>query len=210
MKPYQFDDQFKKELRQPSFTELPGLSLSKKNNSTLIIAGVDEAGRGPLAGPVAAAVVVLPRFPRISGLADSKALTEQDRESLFDEIKSVALSYKVVCIEAEMIDRMNILSATLLAMKQAIEGLRFSPSVVLIDGNQKPGSRYLERAIVKGDAKSASIMAASILAKVTRDRIMKDWHQKFPQYGFDVPLAKILAAIMEELLASPFTMARSK
>jgi len=166
--------------------DLPGFEVqSKKPLSLPVLAGVDEAGVGPLAGPVVAAAVILPRFPRIDGLADSKALSPEKREALFPEIKAVALSYAISIMDVEIIDAINILQANLKAMREAISKLRLRPDVILIDGKNKPGSGLKEMAIVKGDTQSASIMAASILAKVTRDRIMKEAHKLYPLYGFD-------------------------
>ena len=149
-----------------------------------LIAGVDEAGRGPLAGPVVAAAVILdPRRP-ISGLADSKKLTPLRRERLFDEIRANALCCAVAQATVEEIDRLNILQATLLAMQRAVAGLRLPPVKVLIDGNRLPKLDVLAEAVVGGDARVAAISAASILAKVQRDRWCAEMDAHWPQYGF--------------------------
>ena len=149
-----------------------------------LIAGVDEAGRGPLAGPVVAAAVILDaRYP-IKGLADSKKLTALRRDRLFDEIRSKALCCSIGEASVEEIDRLNILQATLLAMRRAVEGLRLKPKLVLVDGNRIPMLEMLAEAIVKGDALVPAISAASILAKVHRDRWCAELHLQYPQYGF--------------------------
>lgn len=157
------------------------LSLS----SASFLAGVDEVGRGPLAGPVVAAAVILPPHPRIIGLRDSKAVPEEQREALYCEIQETALAVEVAVVEPDVIDSLNILQASLLAMRRSLEALQLKPHAVVVDGNQKPRSSYIEHAIVKGDSLSASIMAASIVAKVTRDHIMLELHDQYPHYGFD-------------------------
>jgi ribonuclease HII len=149
-----------------------------------LIAGVDEAGRGPLAGPVVAAAVILDEQHPIRGLADSKKLSASRRDVLFDEIRAKALCFAVAQASVEEIDRLNILQATLLAMQRAVEGLRLKPTKVLVDGNRLPRLDVLAEAIVKGDDKVPAISAASILAKVTRDRMLLDMEQQFPGYGF--------------------------
>lgn len=149
-----------------------------------VVCGIDEAGRGPLAGPVCAAAVVLPTDLEIEGLNDSKKLTEKKREALFDVVKEKALAYSIVMIDEKTIDEINILQATLLAMRRAVEALDVKPDAALIDGNQKPGLSIEERTVVKGDAKSMSIAAASILAKVSRDRFMLELDEQYPQYQF--------------------------
>ena len=149
-----------------------------------LVAGVDEAGRGPLAGPVVAAAVILDDMQRIKGLNDSKQLTALQRERLFDEIRAKALAFCVAEASVAEIDTLNILHATMLAMKRAVEGLRLPPHKVLVDGNRLPQIRIRAEAIVGGDASVASISAASILAKVTRDRICVEHEQRWPQYGF--------------------------
>ena len=149
-----------------------------------IICGVDEAGRGPLAGPVYAAAVILPSDCVIEGLNDSKKLTEKKREALFDEIKEKALAYGIASADEKEIDEINILNATFLAMKRAIVSLSVKPDLALIDGNQKPHTDIEEVTVIKGDAKSMSIAAASVLAKVSRDRFMFEMAEKYPQYEF--------------------------
>jgi ribonuclease HII len=149
-----------------------------------LIAGVDEAGRGPLAGPVVAAAVILDELNPISGLADSKKLSPLRREQLFDEIRAKALCCSIAQASVEEIDQLNILQATLLAMRRAVQGLRLKPAKVLVDGNRLPVLDVLAEAIVRGDALVPAISAASILAKVHRDRWCVEYHQLFPQYGF--------------------------
>ena len=149
-----------------------------------IICGVDEAGRGPLAGPVYAAAVILPSDCVIEGLNDSKKLTEKKREALFDEIKEKVLAYGIASADEKEIDEINILNATFLAMKRAIASLSVKPDLALIDGNQKPHTDIEEVTVIKGDAKSMSIAAASVLAKVSRDRFMLEMAEKYPQYEF--------------------------
>ena len=149
-----------------------------------LVAGVDEAGRGPLAGPVVAAAVILDERQPIAGLADSKKLSAARRDQLYDEIRAKALCCCVAQASAEEIDRLNILQATLLAMQRAVAGLRLKPGLVLVDGNRLPLLEMRAEAIVKGDAKVAAISAASILAKVTRDRGLELLDQRYPQYGF--------------------------
>ncbi|BCN38308.1 ribonuclease HII [Alicycliphilus denitrificans] len=149
-----------------------------------LVAGVDEAGRGPLAGPVVAAAVILDDQQPIAGLADSKTLTAARRERLFDEIRAKALCCSIAEASVEEIDRLNILQATLLAMRRAVQGLRLKPTLALVDGNRLPRLDMPAEAIVKGDARVAAISAASILAKVTRDRWCAELHAQYPQYGF--------------------------
>ena len=149
-----------------------------------LMAGVDEAGRGPLAGPVVAAAVILDDTKRIRGLNDSKVLTPLQRDRLFDQIREKALCCAVGEASVAEIDELNIFHATMLAMKRAVEGLRLKPAKVLVDGNRLPKIDVLCEAIVGGDAKVKSISAASIIAKVTRDRMLLQLHEEFPQYGF--------------------------
>lgn len=149
-----------------------------------LMAGVDEAGRGPLMGPVVAAAVILDELNPIQGLADSKKLTALKREKLYDEIRAKALCHSIALATAEEIDQINILQATMLAMKRAVEGLRLKPNKVLVDGNRLPTLVILSEAIVGGDALVPSISAASILAKVYRDRWCAEFHLEYPQYGF--------------------------
>lgn len=150
-----------------------------------LIAGVDEAGRGPLAGPVVAAAVILDELQPIKGLADSKKLTALKRERLYDEIRAKALCCSIAEASVEEIDRLNILQATLLAMQRAVAGLRLKPAKVLVDGNRLPKLDMLAEAIVKGDSLIPAISAASILAKVHRDRWCAELHLRYPLYGFD-------------------------
>ena len=149
-----------------------------------LLAGVDEAGRGPLAGPVVAAAVILDDRRPIRGLADSKTLTALQRERLHDQILARALCCSVAQATVEEIDTHNILQATMIAMRRAVEGLRLKPAKVLVDGNRLPTLDVLAEAIVKGDARVKAISAASILAKVHRDRLCEELHLEFPHYGF--------------------------
>ena len=150
-----------------------------------ILAGVDEAGRGPLCGPVCAAAVVLPPDACIDGINDSKKLTEKKREALFDVITATAVSYGIAFSTVEEIEEMNILNATFLAMNRAIAQITVMPDMVLVDGNRTPNGLLLpSRTVIKGDSLSASIGAASILAKVSRDRLLMEMDAQYPQYGF--------------------------
>ena len=150
-----------------------------------LICGVDEAGRGPLAGPVCAAAVILPRGLEIDGLNDSKKLTEKKREALYDPIREQAIAYGIAFATVEEIEELNILNATFLAMNRAIEQLNPVPELALIDGNRSTGIRFPSRCVVKGDARCADIAAASVLAKVTRDRYMLEMAGKYPEYHFE-------------------------
>lgn len=149
-----------------------------------LIAGVDEAGRGPLAGPVVAAAVILDQRRPIQGLADSKTLGPATRERLAAAVRATALCCSVALASVEEIDRLNILQASLLAMRRAVDGLRLTPGLVLVDGNRLPPLRVPAQAIVKGDARVASIAAASIMAKVHRDALLSALHEEHPAYGF--------------------------
>ena len=164
-----------------------------------LVVGVDEAGRGPLAGPVVAAAVMLDERAPIRGLNDSKKLSAKSRERLYDEILAKALCCRIAQASAQEIDELNILQATLLAMRRAVLGLRLKPHLVLVDGNRTPDVDVPVRAIVKGDASVACISAASILAKVHRDRLCQELHSRHPQYGFDghkgYPTPEHLAAL---------------
>ena len=151
-----------------------------------LICGVDEAGRGPLAGPVCAAAVILPEHIEIPGLNDSKKLSDKKRRELFPLIKEKAVAYGIALVDEKEIDRINILQATFLAMRRAVDSLSVKPSYVLIDGNRLPELDVPAEAIVKGDSRSASIAAASVLAKVTRDSYMEEMAQKYPAYSFDI------------------------
>lgn len=184
---------------ESKFTEPQQLGLQWQGIT--LMAGVDEAGRGPLAGPVVAAAVILDDRQPIKGLADSKKLTARQRERLYDEIRAKALCCCIAQASVEEIDQLNILHATMLAMKRAVEGLRLKPGLVLVDGNRIPVLRVPAEAIVKGDDKVQAISAASILAKVYRDRLCVQLHEVHPQYGFDVhkgyPTRVHLAALRE-------------
>ena len=150
-----------------------------------VVCGVDEAGRGPLAGPVYAAAVILPDGLEEMGINDSKKMTEKKREALYDIIIENATAYGIGFATETEIDEINILNATFLAMKRAVEAMGVKPDLVLVDGNRKPGTGYEEMTLVKGDAKSISISAASILAKVSRDRYMRDLAERHPEYKFE-------------------------
>lgn len=150
-----------------------------------LVCGIDEAGRGPLAGPVCAACVVLPKGYVIDGVNDSKKLSEKKREMLYDKIINECVDYSIAIADEKEIDEINILNATFLAMRRAVDGLKTKPDVALVDGNKDPQLDIVSKTIVKGDAKSASIAAASILAKVTRDRFMLEMAEKYPQYCFE-------------------------
>ena len=149
-----------------------------------VVCGIDEAGRGPLAGPVFAAAVILPENVVIEGVNDSKKLSEKKREALFDVIQSTALSYSIASASEQEIDEINILNATFLAMQRAVEVLSVLPHIALVDGNRLPKLPMPAKAIVKGDGLSMSIACASILAKVSRDRLMLQLAQKYPEYQF--------------------------
>lgn len=150
------------------------------------IAGIDEAGRGPLAGPVCAAAVILPEGLVIEGLNDSKKLSDKKRRALYDIIINQAVAYGIALVDEKTVDEINILQATFLAMRQAAEQLTVQPALALVDGNRAPGLRVPVQTVVKGDSLSANIAAASILAKVTRDRLMERLGAEYPQYGFAV------------------------
>lgn len=150
-----------------------------------IICGVDEAGRGPLAGPVYAAAVILPKGHIIDGVNDSKKISEKKRDMLFDKIIDECVCYSVGIATEKEIDEINILQATFLAMRRAVEGLSVKPDIALIDGNKRPGLDIAEQEIIKGDAKSANIAAASIIAKVSRDRYMLEMAEQYPEYQFE-------------------------
>jgi len=166
----------------PMKRELWDYEIKAREQGYQFVAGVDEAGRGPLAGPVVAAAMVLPMDVILEGLDDSKKLSPAKRDELFPKIQKMI--HGIAVVSPEVIDEINILQAARLAMKQAVEKLSSVPDLLLIDGNQKIDSSIEQWAIVKGDAKSISIAAASVLAKVTRDRIMEDYHRLYPQYEF--------------------------
>jgi ribonuclease HII len=169
-------------MRSRRFSSLERLGVAWRGPG--LLAGVDEAGRGPLAGPVVAAAVMLDELKPIKGLADSKALSPRRRERLYDEIRAKALCCCVAEASAQEIDALNILQATLLAMRRAVQGLRLRPHFVLVDGNRLPVLDMPAQALVKGDAKVMAVAAASILAKVHRDRLCEQLHERWPQYGF--------------------------
>ena len=150
------------------------------------VCGVDEAGRGPLAGPVCAAAVILPPHLEIPGLDDSKKLTDKRRRELFPVIKEQAIAYGIGLASHEEIDEINILQATFLAMERALAQLKVRPDIALIDGNREKDFGLPTQTVVKGDSRSANIAAASVLAKVTRDVIMEEMAEKYPQYGFEI------------------------
>lgn len=158
--------------------------ISHKNDEIKVICGVDEAGRGPFAGPVVAAACILPDGFVIEGLNDSKKLREKKREELFDIIINNALAYSIASASVEEIEELNILNATMLAMNRAVDSLEIKPDLALIDGNASRGFKIKTKTVVKGDATSPSIAAASILAKVTRDRMCYDFDKDYPEYGF--------------------------
>ena len=166
-------------------TELWKLENELYDSGVTLLCGVDEAGRGPLAGPVYAAAVILPRNLQLAGLNDSKKLTEKRREELFGQITAAALSYGIARAEVEEIEELNILGATYLAMNRAIAQLEPQPALALIDGNRNAGISFPSRCVVKGDASCADIAAASILAKVSRDRYMLEMAERYPEYAFE-------------------------
>ena len=185
----------------PSKRSSPHEQLGLSFDVIGLVAGVDEAGRGPLAGPVVAAAVILDEMNRIKGLNDSKQLSPATRERLYDEIRAKALCCSIAEASVEEIDTLNILQATLLAMRRAVDGLRLKPAKVLVDGNRLPVLKVPAEAIVGGDATVKAISAASILAKVHRDRLCLQLHETHPQYGFDAhkgyPTPAHLAALRE-------------
>ena len=198
-------------------TEKPDLFLfdqQVREEGFLAVCGVDEAGRGPLAGSVVAAAVILPpkedlleKCPLLAGLNDSKKLSEKKRELLYPQIIEKALAYKVVMVGPQTIDELNILNATLLGMRQAVEGLAVRPGLALIDGNRCPEMEIPAQSVVKGDARSASISAASILAKVSRDRYMEQLAKEYPQYQLEKHKGyptKLHYALLDEYGIQPF------
>ena len=168
-----------------SLEELYAMESALHREGVQLVCGVDEAGRGPLAGPVCAAAVILPEGSVIPGLDDSKKLTEKKREAMYDVIREKAVAYGIAFATVEEIEELNILSAALLAMERAIGKLDPAPELALIDGNTTRGITVPARAVVGGDGKCACIAAASVLAKVTRDRYMRELALKYPQYGFE-------------------------
>lgn len=164
--------------------EMWAIENEKKAMGYNLVAGVDEAGRGPLAGPVCVASVILPDGAYLEKINDSKKLTDKVKDKLYDEIKEIAIAYNIVLVSHEEIDRLNILYATFKGMCEAVDGLSVKPDYVLIDGNKISGMELPHQCVVKGDSKSISIAAASILAKVTRDRYMMELHEKYHEYNF--------------------------
>ena len=186
--------------------ELYELEKQLHREGYALVCGVDEAGRGPLAGPVCAAAVILPEDCDLPGLNDSKKLTEKKREALYDQILEKALAYGIAFSTVEEIEEINILSAALLAMNRAISQLPQKPDLALIDGNTTRDIAVPARAVVGGDGKCACIAAASVLAKVTRDRLMLDMAKEYPQYGFEKHKGygtKVHYAALEEYGPSP-------
>lgn len=174
--------QEEEKLRQEKMWEI---EKSLKGKGYTYIAGVDEAGRGPLAGPVYAAAVILPEDAELTGVNDSKKLTPKKREELFEKITQIAVSYSIFSVDEKEIDEINILNATHKAMNGAVNGLSKKPDYVIIDGNSIKGMELPHETVVKGDAKSISIAAASILAKVARDRYIDEMGKVYPEYGFE-------------------------
>lgn len=155
------------------------------NSGFEVVCGIDEAGRGPLAGPVYAAAVILPKGHIVEGVNDSKKISEKKRDLLFDKIIDECVCYSIGSASEQEIDEINILQATFLAMRRAVAGFEIKPDIALVDGNKKPGLDIAEQTIVKGDSKSANIAAASIIAKVSRDRYMLEMAEKYPEYQFE-------------------------
>ena len=171
-------------MRETEIVDLWAYEYAAFSDGYKLVCGIDEAGRGPLAGPVCAAAVILPPDCRIEGLNDSKKLTDKRRRELYDVIVENAVAYGITFASHQEIDEINILQATFLAMRRAVEQLGVQPELALVDGNRDPGLGIPTQTIVKGDGLSASIAAASILAKVTRDRIMRELDAQYPEYGF--------------------------
>jgi ribonuclease HII len=169
-------------IKQVSFNFI---EYNLKSIEAYLIAGVDEVGRGPLAGPVIAAAVVFPPGVMIPGVTDSKQLTPKQRESLFPQIIRKALAVGLGCLEGREIDRINILQASLKAMEEAVFHLKIVPDLVLVDGNRPLNLPFTQKCLIKGDSLSHSIGAASIVAKVVRDKLMESWHYRFPHYHFN-------------------------
>ncbi|MBY7143651.1 ribonuclease HII [Virgibacillus sp. NKC19-3] len=195
----------KEEIAEKKFMEMSIFEQRAYANGYEYIAGIDEAGRGPLAGPVVAAAVILPRDFKLLGLNDSKKLSEQTRNYFFHVIKEHAISYGVSVIDSKKIDEINIFEATKLAMHEAINQLNPKPNHILIDAVNLKGLPCTSEAITKGDGKSVSIAAASILAKVSRDRIMKKIHQEYPAYGFESNMGYGTKHHLDNLMTSGVT-----
>lgn len=173
-----------KEEEEKRLTNMLEIEHRLYSEGKILVAGIDEAGRGPLCGPVVAAAVILPKDKKIEGVNDSKKISEKKRELLFEEIMKEAVAVGVGISEVSVIEEVNILNATKQAMKQAIENLNVKPEYCLIDGNQMIDISIPAETVVSGDAKSESIAAASIIAKVTRDRMLIEYDKKYPEYGF--------------------------
>lgn len=174
-----------KEKEEERLKELKKIELEYHKNGIKYIAGIDEAGRGPLAGPVVIGCVIMPEDSMIEGINDSKKVSEKKREKLYEEITKEAISYGVAIIDQNEIDRINILNATKHGLTTSIKELKVKPDIILVDALTKIDTCGIPyNSIIKGDAKSYSIAAASIIAKVTRDRIMRQWDEVYPQYGF--------------------------
>ncbi len=173
-------------MRETDIVDLWAIEKEKREQGFALIAGVDEAGRGPLAGPVCAAAVLLPFGLEIPGLNDSKKLTDKKRSELYDVIVEKALAYGIAMVDEKVIDEINILLATFRAMEDAMLQLKVKPDLVLIDGNRSRDFPFPVETVVKGDSLSANIAAASILAKVTRDRFMEKMALEYPDYGFEI------------------------
>ncbi len=183
---HQREDKLKEDRLKAELERLEGMKTYEKEYATKgLICGIDEAGRGPLAGPVVAAAVILPEDEDFIYLNDSKKVTEKRREVLFEQIVSKAVSYGIGIVPHDIIDGINILQATYEAMRKAVENMETPPDVCLVDAVEIPGLDIYQVPIIKGDAKSISIAAASILAKVTRDRMMSELADKYPEYGFE-------------------------
>lgn len=181
----QYENRLKKQaLIQENYHMMQSYERAFREQGKGYIAGIDEVGRGPLAGPVVSAAVILPEEPDLAGINDSKQLSEAEREHWAEKIKKVALAINYSVISPEMIDSLNIYEATRVSMKESVEGLGIHPDCLLIDA-MHIDSRIPQEKIIKGDAKSISIAAASIIAKVTRDNIMKELAEKYPGYGFE-------------------------
>ena len=175
-----------KEKEQERLTEIKKIDMSVYDEGFQYVCGIDEAGRGPLAGPVVVAAVVMPKNSMIDGVNDSKKVSEKKREKLYDLILEEAISYGVGIVDQNEIDRINILNATKAGLTQAVSSMQIKPDIILVDAlNNIDTCGVPYRSIIKGDAKSYSIAAASIIAKVTRDRIMREWDKVYPQYGFE-------------------------
>lgn len=175
-----------KEKELERLTEIKKIDNSVYDEGYQYVCGIDEAGRGPLAGPVVVAAVIMPKDSMIEGVNDSKKVSEKKREMLYDKILEEAVAYGVGIVDEKEIDRINILNATKAGLTEAVKSLKTKPDVILVDALTNIDTEGIQyRSIIKGDAKSYNIAAASIIAKVTRDRIMREWDKIYPQYGFE-------------------------